>query len=151
MPAAAAPSPLVITPKDWGPLMWHTLFIVAIAMPVDPTKEEQRAFVEHVAALEHILPCITCRIEFTKILAASPPRKAAKGGRDAMVNWVLDAFNSVRARQNKPPLDMADVQQMIVNNHKKQQAAVPLTPAVLVSIVGLIVLVVGGAFYMRSK
>ena len=110
---------VVITPKDWGPFMWHTMYVIAIAAPDKPSEEECRAWSNFIRALEFLLACGFCRTEFKKIIEDNPPEKQC--GRVRMVQWVLDAHNSVRSRQGKPPLAMPDVQRMIVVNHQKQQ------------------------------
>jgi hypothetical protein len=100
------------------------MYVVAVAMPEKPSADEKKAFGRFVRSLPFLLPCGVCRNEFAKTIEDSSPDDHT-GSRTEMLLWVLNAHNSVRARQNKPPLQTSDVTKMIIRNHKRNQAWPP--------------------------
>jgi len=114
-------SGMTITPKDWGPFVWHVMYVFAVAMPDQPSPDEKKAFAQFIRSLPNLLPCSICRNEFAKVIQENPPSKSTES-REEMVHWVLMAHNKVRARQGKQPLTTNDVTTMIIDNHRKNQA-----------------------------
>jgi len=111
-------APTIITPEDWGPFLWHMLYVIAIGMPPKPSTEEKAGFESVIAGLAQTLPCSICRNDFSKYVKAHP---VATDSRDDMVSWVMGAHNDVRKRQGKTPLTSSDVQQMLVDNHARNK------------------------------
>lgn len=111
---------VTITPKDWGPFMWHTLYVIAIAMPATPSDDERAGFVDLIEGLKRVVPCGLCRAHFTEYIGKHRVSRAARS-RDGMLKWVLGAENAVRARQDKPLRTLDDIQSLLVGNHSRLQ------------------------------
>lgn len=117
-------APVVVTPEDWGPFLWHMMYVVAIGMPAGdqgPSKEEQRGFRRLVDGLGATLPCSVCRTHFVNHIKQNPVDDSVTDTRDHMVSWVLGSHNAVRERQGKAPMHSGDIQRMIVDNHAKNK------------------------------
>ena len=111
----------VLTPKDWGPHYWFMFYTTAIAAPEKPSEAEQQAWIALTGAFEQLLPCSVCKGHYKEILKTHPPAKAAPGGRDAWLAWVLAAHNAVRQRQHKAPVTHQDVRHILGGMARRQQ------------------------------
>lgn len=63
-------SPDGFNPKIWGPSMWFVMTIIAANFPLRPTPQESLAYYNFYTNLKSVLPCASCRNEYTKMITA---------------------------------------------------------------------------------
>jgi hypothetical protein len=90
-----------LSPEVWGPFFWHTLHIVSIGYPKEPTYTDKRAAKEFYEALAHLLPCSVCREHYRAHLAESPITPFLDTRTD-LIKWVLLIHNKVNKAHQKP-------------------------------------------------
>lgn len=67
-------------PSEWGPHVWTSLHVMALNLPRN-FGAAARAFDRHLHSLAVVLPCRTCRDEFSKVLNFISTRRFLKQGR----------------------------------------------------------------------
>ena len=48
----------------WGPALWHVLHTISFNYPVKPTKQNKKDYKKFLLALQKVLPCKYCRLNF---------------------------------------------------------------------------------------
>lgn len=101
--------------RVWGPSAWNLLHVVAFQYSETPSDEERRRAYNFLVAFSGTLPCETCRVHFTRMIA-----RHIREGRDSAVFASRDAFaratvewhNVVNERLHKPrlPFDLVAMQ-----------------------------------------
>lgn len=55
-------------PRDWGPPLWRLLHTCAEKLGVHTNRllvaDEQRAWIQLLRSIEHVLPCVKCQVHF---------------------------------------------------------------------------------------
>jgi len=88
-------------PMVWGPFFWHTIHIVALGYPKEPTYTDKRAAKEFYEAFAFLLPCGVCRDHYTQHLRAHPIGPFLDSRRD-LLKWTIMIHNEVNKMLNKP-------------------------------------------------
>jgi len=57
--------------RTWGPVVWHFLTMISLNYPVDPTPTERTHYEQFILSLGNVLPCRTCRENYTKNLTSA--------------------------------------------------------------------------------
>jgi hypothetical protein len=52
----------------WGPGLWKFIHMTALNVPLNPTEEQKTGYKDFFNSLRYVLPCGTCRKEYTKLL-----------------------------------------------------------------------------------
>jgi hypothetical protein len=77
-----------VPPKQWGRSGWSFLIACAYSLGTNPTAEDQAAFSTFFKQLVVVLPCTSCRINFSK----SPAPDVSSG--DALLTWLYRVYQS---------------------------------------------------------
>ena len=88
-------------PTVWGPFFWHTMHIVAIGYPSNPTYAQKRAAKEFYESLTQLIPCPMCRNHYAEHLQKHPITPALDR-REDLFNWTITVHNEVNALLGKP-------------------------------------------------
>lgn len=99
---------LTFPPAVWGPFFWHTIHIVALAYPSDPTYSDKKAAKEFFESLQHLLPCPVCRshyIEHIKKYSITPHLDRRKD----LFRWTVLLHNTVNLALQKPTVEEKEV------------------------------------------
>lgn len=86
----------------WGPYIWRSLHVIALNMPRD-FGSTAKAFEVYLYDLAKVLPCKTCRVEFSKMLRLIPPRKFLRQGRIGAVALIYTYHDLVSSRNSDTP------------------------------------------------
>ncbi len=73
-----------LQPKVWGPAAWFFFHSTTFGYPLDPTEEQKRIYNHFYHSFAQVLPCPTCRTDFTKYLGQNPP---VLSSREALIEW----------------------------------------------------------------
>ena len=90
-----------IPPTVWGPFFWHTMHIVALGYPKEPSYAHKKAAKEFFESLQFLIPCPICREHYSQFLqeqAITP----SLDRREDLFRWTVDIHNKVNATLKKP-------------------------------------------------
>lgn len=97
-----------IPPAVWGPLFWHTLHIVALGYPKEPTYAQKRAAKEFYESLGILIPCPVCREHYQTHLQKIPITPHLDR-REDLFKWTVQLHNEVNALLGKSRMLESDV------------------------------------------
>lgn len=90
-----------ISPNAWGPLIWNSIHIIALAYPEKPTYADKKAAKEFYEALQYLLPCPMCRGHLKEHLIRHPITPHLDR-RDDLFKWTVMLHNEVNVSLKKP-------------------------------------------------
>lgn len=90
-----------IPPTTWGPFFWHTIHLVALGYPKEPTYAEKRAAKEFYESLVHLIPCPICKLHYAEHLKELPI-SASLDNREDLFRWTVTIHNKVNKDLGKP-------------------------------------------------
>ena len=97
-----------VPPAVWGPLFWHTIHIVALGYPTNPTYGHKKAAKEFYESLAFLIPCPVCREHYEKHLQKNPLTPHLDR-RDDLFRWTVNLHNEVNESLGKPRLLESEV------------------------------------------
>ena len=97
-----------VPPAVWGPLFWHTMHIVALGYPANPTYGHKKAAKEFYESLAFLIPCPVCREHYEKHLQKNPLTPHLDR-RDDLFRWTVNLHNEVNESLGKPRLLESEV------------------------------------------
>ena len=89
----------------WGPVDWF--FLHCVVMNFDPNKSDIRGYKSFFKNLRHVLPCKSCRDNYTKTIMYHKTLKLSNeifSSRENLVYWLFSLHNYVRKCQNNKKL-----------------------------------------------
>jgi hypothetical protein len=90
-----------LPPTVWGPFFWHTIHIVALGYPKDPSYAQKRAAKEFFESLGHLIPCPTCRDHYVVHMNKMPITPHLDRKED-LFRWTVELHNVVNQSLGKP-------------------------------------------------
>jgi len=90
-----------IPPTVWGPIFWHTIHIVALGYPSNPSYAQKRAAKEFYESLGSLIPCPVCREHYVTHLQKMPLTPHLDR-RDDLFKWTVELHNEVNKLLGKP-------------------------------------------------
>jgi hypothetical protein len=96
-----------IPPTAWGPFFWHTIHLVALGYPNEPTYAEKRAAKEFYESLKFLIPCPICKIHYQEHLKESPVSPSLDTRKD-LFRWTVELHNRVNKDLGKPQYTEAE-------------------------------------------
>jgi hypothetical protein len=88
-------------PSVWGPILWHTIHVVALSYPSNPTYGQKRAAKEFYESLSELIPCPICREHYKQHLQKLP-LSPHLDRRDDLFRWTVQLHNEVNTMLGKP-------------------------------------------------
>jgi hypothetical protein len=89
------------TPVVWGPFFWHTIHLVALSYPKQPSYTEKRSAKEFYESLQFLLPCAICREHYKDHLQKNPI-STFLDRREDIFRWTVMVHNEVNKQLEKP-------------------------------------------------
>jgi hypothetical protein len=90
-----------LPPTTWGPFFWHTMHLVALGYPVEPTYAEKQAAKQFYESFTQLIPCPICKVHYTDNLKEMPITPSLDSRKD-LFRWTVDMHNKVNKQLNKP-------------------------------------------------
>jgi hypothetical protein len=87
-------------PSVWGPFFWHTVHIVALGYPKNPTYTDKKCAKEFYESLAYLLPCSICREHYREHLKKSPITTFLDSRTD-LIKWTIQIHNHVNKMLGK--------------------------------------------------
>jgi len=112
-----------IPPEVWGPFFWHTIHIVALGYPSEPSYAHKRAAKEFYESLKTLIPCPICREHFVVHLEKYPITPHLDRKID-LFRWTILLHNEVNKILNKP--QVTETQVIAYYNRLGQRARSPV-------------------------
>jgi hypothetical protein len=84
--------------RFWGPDGWRLLHSVARGYPDEPTSQDRRIYAQFFNSLQHILPCIYCRMSMTQYTRELPLTGSYLDGPRQLSLWIYKIHNRVNAK-----------------------------------------------------
>ena len=95
-------------PSVWGPFFWHTIHIVALGYPKNPTYTDKKCAKEFYESLAYLIPCPVCREHYKEHLI-SKPISTFLDSRTDIIKWTIDIHNSVNKTLGKSEWTLEEV------------------------------------------
>jgi hypothetical protein len=95
-------------PSVWGPFFWHTIHIVALGYPKNPTYTDKKCAKEFYESLAFLLPCSICR-EHYKGYLQEKPISTFLDSRTDLIKWTIQIHNKVNKMLGKPEWTLEEV------------------------------------------
>jgi hypothetical protein len=96
------------SPNVWGPFFWHTIHIVAIGYPKNPTYTDKKCAKEFYESLAFLLPCSVCREHYKEHLAENPLTPFLDSRTD-LIKWTVTIHNKVNKSLGKKEWRLEEV------------------------------------------
>lgn len=96
------------SPAVWGPFFWHTIHLVAISYPKNPTYTDKKCAKEFYESLAHLLPCAVCREHYASHLAENPLTPFLDSRTD-LLKWTILVHNKVNQNLGKREWTLEEV------------------------------------------
>lgn len=112
-----------VPPEVWGPFFWHTIHIVSLGYPQDPTYSDKKAAKEFFESLQMLIPCPLCRQHYVSHLAKSPIGPALDNRKD-LFRWSIDLHNDVNEMLGKRKYTETEVIQYYTRLGKRARSPV---------------------------
>lgn len=90
-----------LPPSVWGPFFWHTIHIVALGYPKNPTYTDKKSAKEFFESLAFLIPCAICRQHYSEHLVKNPITPYLDSRKD-LLKWTVDIHNQVNKMLGKP-------------------------------------------------
>lgn len=95
-------------PSVWGPFFWHTIHIVALGYPKNPTYTDKKCAKEFYESLAFLLPCSICREHYKEYLKETPISTFLDSRTD-LIKWTIKNHNKVNQMLGKPEWTLGEV------------------------------------------
>lgn len=95
-------------PSVWGPFFWHTIHIVALGYPKNPTYTDKKCAKEFYESLAFLIPCSICREHYKEYLQATPISTFLDSRTD-LIKWTIQVHNKVNQLLGKPEWTLEEV------------------------------------------
>ena len=90
-------------PNIWGPKFWFSLHSVSFTYPFSPDENDKERYKTFFGLLEHLLPCVLCRKNYSKNIK-NYPIDIHLESRKSLAYWVMDIHNMVNVENGKPSM-----------------------------------------------
>ena len=90
-------------PNIWGPKFWFSLHSVSFTYPFSPDTKDKERYKTFFGLLEHLLPCVLCRKNYSKNIQ-NYPIEGHLESRRSLAYWVMDIHNMVNVENGKPSM-----------------------------------------------
>ena len=87
-------------PNIWGPKFWFSLHSVSFTYPFSPDTKDKERYKTFFGLLEHLLPCVLCRNNYSKNIQ-NYPIDGHLDSRKSLAYWVMDIHNMVNSEIGK--------------------------------------------------
>jgi hypothetical protein len=95
-------------PTVWGPFFWHTIHIVALGYPKNPTYTDKKCAKEFYESLAYLLPCSLCREHYQEHLKKNPINTFLDSRTD-LIKWTIEIHNQVNKKLGKTEWSLEEV------------------------------------------
>ena len=133
--------------RKWGPSTWTALHAITMSFPKQATWEQQQQYRDFFRLVGFILPCEICRTHYNTYLEAHPI--PVQQGRDAVVDWLIDAHNATRRLQGKPELSNEEARRSILRTRKEMPWWGLFVVVAIATLAAVSVLIALAAAYLR--
>lgn len=96
------------SPSVWGPFFWHTIHIVALGYPKNPTYTDKRCAKEFYESLVYLIPCSVCREHYREHLSKNPISTFLDSRTD-LIKWTVEIHNNVNKMLGKSKWTLEEV------------------------------------------
>ena len=109
-------------PSVWGPFFWHTIHIIALGYPKNPTYTDKKCVKEFYESLAFLLPCTICKKHYREHLANNPLTPFLDSRKD-ILKWTIDIHNSVNKMLGRNTEDFHEAKVISMGKFKEEQNA----------------------------
>jgi hypothetical protein len=88
-------------PDIWGPPAWKFLDAICLNYPQNPSNTDKEAMKDFINALEKVLPCTKCKVNFKDHLNRRPLTDQVLSSRNELIKWLIDIRNMVNIMNGK--------------------------------------------------
>lgn len=89
-------------PEVWGREMWHTIHVIAMNFPIEPSREDQQNYKVFFENLHQVIPCYKCSLNYVKHINEIPLSAEILMNNSNLFEWTIDLHNLVNRDLGKP-------------------------------------------------
>ncbi len=101
-----------MSPKQWGPPLWHAINIIARCYPENPSISDMRKYRAFFTALGNVLPCRKCQRHYRSHISAIGTIPVAS--RTQLVDFVAQLHNRVNSATGKEIMPLPEARAHIM-------------------------------------
>lgn len=131
-----------IDPKIWGRPGWDFLFYIAISYPDIATKQDMINMKTFLYSLGNVLPCITCRYNYSNNLGKYPLNESVLSSRYNLINWMLNIYNEIRMSNGKNFITYEDIISRYVNNKNNNFNYITINLIIICLVIIIIIILI---------
>jgi hypothetical protein len=110
-----------MSPDTWGNSAWNLFHKITLAYPDDPSEVDKNNYYNFFMDLKNVLPCSTCRNNYTKHLDTNHPLTMEDlKDKDSLVKWLIDLHNIVNESTGKKKISYEKALRDINDNRSKK-------------------------------
>jgi len=98
-----------MNPNIWGEPAWIFLHTITLSYPTCPSEQDKENYKQFFIALQHVLPCTTCKAHFNGHLKKYPLSNEVLSSKEKVIKWLIDVHNAVNITTNKPTMSYNEV------------------------------------------
>lgn len=129
-------------PKIWGPHAWNFMHYITLGYPDNPSDIIKKNAYNLFMSLKYLLPCETCRYNFTTHVDRRPLTDEILSSKDRLVNWLVDIHNDVNASVGKPLMAYDDAIKKYNNIYNKKNFLCNIDGRIYVVIISIVVIII---------
>ena len=99
-----------IPPETWGPFFWHTIHIIALGYPQEPSHAHKKSAKEFYESLKFLIPCPICKEHYVAHMEKYPITPHLDRRSD-LFRWTILLHNEVNKALQKPAYTESQVLQ----------------------------------------
>ena len=84
---------MLFPPTVWGPFFWHTIHIVALGYPKNPSYTDKKCTKEFYESFAYLIPCSQCREHYKEHIGRNPLTPFLDSRSD-LIRWTVDIGTS---------------------------------------------------------
>jgi hypothetical protein len=106
-----------IDPNLWGPSSWKSMHYITFGYPEQPSEEVKNNTYNFFMALQYLLPCEKCRLDYKYHLLKNPLTEEILSSKAKLTRWLVDIHNAVNISIGKPVLNYEQAKEMYTNTY----------------------------------
>jgi hypothetical protein len=99
-------------PSVWGPCLWRSIHVIALAYPYSPSNEDKQNYKEFYENFWKVIPCQKCSVNYRRHLEELAPIDGFLSSPDDLFAWTVALHNIVNNELGKRNYTVEEAKQI---------------------------------------